>query len=214
MADDRQFIGLRQGDRIALIDGFTIDDRAASGNLEPVISIGTDGHGDRRAGGQNRGIEVQILMDGDGVIAAIAGGEEAELALLAVVGKGFLLIAGGDAGLLRDDPDLQQMGGAVGGGIEFAVGDAGSGTQTLDVAGIDRGAIAHAVFVGDRAGQDVGNDFHILVGMGAKALARRNVIFIDHAQTAEAHVGRVMVTAKGKAVMGLEPAAIGLAPIG
>jgi hypothetical protein len=137
MADDRQFIGLSQGDRIALIDGFTIDDRAASGNLEPVISIGIDGHGDRFSGSQNRGVEVHILMDGDGVIAAIAGGEQAELALFAGGGKGFLRIAGGDAGVLRDDPDLQQVGAPVGGGIEFAVGDARSGTQTLDIAGID-----------------------------------------------------------------------------
>jgi hypothetical protein len=52
------------------------------------------------------------------------------------------------------------------------------------------------------------------VTVGAKASAWRDPVFVDDAQVAKAHVGRVNVIGKRKAVKRLEPAMVGVAPLG
>ena len=64
------------------------------------------------------------------------------------------------------------------------------------------------------AGQHVADDFHVAVAVGAEAGARRDAVFIDHAQVAEAHVARIVIVGKREAVKALEPAVVGIAPVG
>src|SRR6185312_2998511 len=47
--------------------------------------------------------------------------------------------------------------------------------------------------------------------MGAETHARLDAVFVDDAQRAETHVGRVVVVAEGKGVAAVEPAQSGLA---
>jgi hypothetical protein len=65
--------------------------------------------------------------------------------------------------------------------------------------------------VRERTFEHIADDFHIAVAVRAKARAGGNPVFVDHAQIAEPHMARVVVTGKRKAVIGLEPAVVGVA---
>ena len=56
----------------------------------------------------------------------------------------------------------------------------GSCGHALKFALPDNGTISHAVFMLQLALNDIGNDFHIFMRVGAKALARLDPVFIDH----------------------------------
>jgi hypothetical protein len=65
-----------------------------------------------------------------------------------------------------------------------------------------------------RALQDVADDLHVAVAVGAEARAGLHPVLVDHAQRAETHVLRVVIIGEGEAVVGVEPAVIGMAPVG
>ena len=67
--------------------------------------------------------------------------------------------------------------------------------------------------MGQCARQHHADDFHVPVGMGGKASARRNAVFVDDAQVAIAHEARVVVARKRKAVKRPQPAVVGIASI-
>ena len=77
--------------------------------------------------------------------------------------------------------------------VELAVLDAAARAHALHVAGRDAFDIAHAVLVRQVARQHIADDFHVLVAMRAKAGFGRDAVFVDDAQIAPAHVGRVVV---------------------
>lgn len=79
-------------------------------------------------------------------------------------------------------PDLQEVDGFVGRGVELAVLDAGAGGHVLEVTGADDAAVAHGVFVFELAGEDVGDDFHVLVGVGAEAFGGHDDVVVDDAE--------------------------------
>ena len=56
--------------------------------------------------------------------------------------------------------------------------DSSSGAHHLNVACGSAAFIAQAVLVADRAGPDIGDDFHILVGVGGEAGVRSNFIIV------------------------------------
>ena len=97
--------------------------------------------------------------------------------------------------------------------VELAVLYASACAHALHVAGRDALDVAHAVLVGQLARQHVADDFHVAVAMGAKPGARRNAVFVDDPQVAKAHVGRVVVPRKRKAVERVEPAMVGMAAV-
>jgi hypothetical protein len=66
----------------------------------------------------------------------------------------------------------------------------------------------------ERALEPVRDDLHVAVPVRAEAGARGNAVFVDDAQVAHAHVRRVVVIGEGKAVVALEPAVVGIAPVG
>ena len=59
--------------------------------------------------------------------------------------------------------------------------------------------------MGELALHHHGDDFHALVRVHAKALARGNRVVIDHTQRAEAHPIGVVVVRKAEAVPAIEP---------
>ncbi len=98
--------------------------------------------------------------------------------------------------------------------VELAMGDAGAGAHELDLAWEQGSAIAHAVLVGHGAGEDIAEDFHVPVGVGAEAHACGDMVFIDDPQGAEVHMSGVVIVRKGEAVLGFEPAVVGGTPGG
>ena len=102
---------------------------------------------------------------------------------------------------LGQDPDLEEVHGLGLRGVELAVAHAGAGAHALDVARPDDRAGAHAVLVLERALEHVGDDLHVAVRVGAEPAARRDAIFVDHAQRAEAHVRRIVVVGERERVV-------------
>lgn len=84
----------------------------------------------------------------------------------------------------------------------------------LDLAGLEDASVAEAVLVLEGAFDDVGEDFHVAMGMGGEAAAGGDVVLVDDAEAAEAHVRGVVVVGKGEGVAGLEPAVVGVAALG
>src|ERR1039457_7011908 len=100
------------------------------------------------------------------------------------------------------------MHGFSGGGIGLAVADAAPGGHALAVAGENHGAGAAAGLVLDLARQDIGDDFHVAMGMGWKTAVRCDPIFVDHAQRTETHPLGIGIITEAESVAGLQPAVV------
>ena len=156
-------------------------------------------------------IHRRIGMDLHRAIAPVVARDKAQRAALARRVKVLLLILGRDAAHVGLDPDLQQVRRAVRRMVELAVANTAARAHSLHVAGQDRRSVAHVVAVRERALEHVGDDLHVAVPVRAEAGTRRDPVFVDDAQVAEAHVRRVVVVGERKTVKALEPAMIGVA---
>src|SRR5205814_1719684 len=92
----------------------------------------------------------------------------------------------------------------------FAVLYAGAGGHVLHFARADHAPVAHRVLVLQRAAEDIGNDFHVAMGMRAETLARHHEIIVDDAQGAEADPLRVVIIRETESVIGVQPAVFGV----
>ena len=95
--------------------------------------------------------------------------------------------------------------------VVLAVHHARAGAHALHLSRRDGLLIAHAVLVREPAFEHVADDLHVLVAMGAKARARGDMVFIDHAQVAKAHVARIVIARKREAVVRAQPAVVCMA---
>src|SRR5229473_3044618 len=95
--------------------------------------------------------------------------------------------------------------------VELAVGDARPSGDALNIARFHHRRVPHAVLMFERATNDVTYDLKIAVRVGAETLAALHAILVDHAQTAVTHVLRVVIIRKGKGVVAVQPAVIGVA---
>src|SRR4029077_12903811 len=95
--------------------------------------------------------------------------------------------------------------------IVFGVTYAGASAHHLHIARFGTALVAKTVLMGDRAFADIGDDFHVGMGMGGKAGVRRDLVVVPHAQRAVAHIGGIIVTGEREVVSGLQPAVIGAA---
>src|SRR6266446_1822705 len=109
--------------------------------------------------------------------------------------------------LRRYDPDLEDPG-RPRLEIVFGVPDARSGSHHLHVACLGTTLVAEAVLVRNGTLADIGDDFHVGVGVRRKARVRSDLVIVPYSQRAPAHSGRVGEFAEGKVVLGLEPAMI------
>src|SRR5258708_9260292 len=109
--------------------------------------------------------------------------------------------------LRRYDPDLEDPG-RPRLEIVFGVPDARSGSHHLHVACLGTALVAEAVLVRDGALADVGDDFHVGVGMRRKSRVGGDLVIVPYPQSAPAQSGRVPEFAEGKVVLGLQPAMI------
>ena len=80
----------------------------------------------------------------------------------------------------------------------------------LHIACAGAALIAHAVLVRDCALADIGDNFHIIVRVGAEATACRYLVIVDHPQAAKAHTFGVVIAGKAEMVASIQPAMIGV----
>src|ERR1700741_2355227 len=183
---------VRDGSAVAGFERLAVDVDFAARDLNPAVAIGLEVVRHGRAVEQ-RGVETHVLMDGDGAVAAVGGGYEAECVAALVLLKFLLLVARRDALFGGDDPDLEKKHGLIAGRGHLAVRDAGAGAHALPFARFDFRAGAHGVAVGERALEHVRDDLHVAVRVLAESNARLHAIFIDDAQGAESHEARIVV---------------------
>src|SRR6185437_10576583 len=108
----------------------------------------------------------------------------------------------------RLDPDLEDpcLGRLQ---IVFGVADAAASAHHLHVARFGSALVAETVLMRDRALADIGDDFHVGVGVRRKAGVRRDLVFVPHPKRAVTHIFRVVMAAKREVVLGLQPAVVG-----
>ena len=116
--------------------------------------------------------------------------------------------AGLAAAGIGDDPDLEQRGGLVL-EVELRVRDTRPCAHHLHVARFGAAFVAHRIAVRDRAGADIGDDFHVGMRVGRKAGLGRDGVIVPDAQRAPVDAGRIMVAREGKMVVCIEPAVVG-----
>ena len=154
-------------------------------------------------------IEPSILMNGHGAFTAIVRGDQSQLPLFGRDIKVFFFVAGFDAFGRGLYPYLQEMNLLVGRIVEFTMHDTRSRTHALHITIPQDGPVTHVVFVRELALEDIGNDFHVPVAMGAKAFAGLNPVFVNDQQGAETGVKGIVVMPERECVMGMEPSEIG-----
>ena len=96
--------------------------------------------------------------------------------------------------------------------VVFTVQDTAAGTHALHVSRPDNRACSHAVAVFEAPGQDVADDFHVLMRVGTEPGATGHAVFVDNPQRPKAHVFGIVVASEGKRVVALQPAVVRVAP--
>ncbi len=61
------------------------------------------------------------------------------------------------------------------------------------------------------AAEDIGDDFHIAVGVHAEAFSGHDEVIINDAERAEAHPIGVVIIGEAERMVGIEPAVLGVA---
>lgn len=97
------------------------------------------------------------------------------------------------------------------GGICLAVQHAFARAHHLDLTGQQHAAVAHAVFMLERALDEITENLHVTVRMRGETAAWGDAVLIDHPQRAKAHVCRVIVVGEAEGVIAVEPAVVGMA---
>src|SRR5438270_4097446 len=151
-------------------------------------------------------------MNGQRAIPAIGRGDQAKPARLLLLAHGKLLVSRLESLPLRQEPDLVEMDRLLVGGIEFAVPYPRACGHVLHLARAQHGTVAEAVPMFERPFEDVGDDLHVPVAVRPKPLAGLHAVVVDDPQCAEAHMGGVVVIAKGERVEGIEPAVVEVSP--
>lgn len=83
--------------------------------------------------------------------------------------------------------------------------NSGSGTHVLDSTRTNHVAITHTVFMLQRTGNHVSDNFHVLMTVSWEPTAGNDLVFIDHSYISETHEIRVVVTAKLKSMPCVQP---------
>src|SRR6185437_2864625 len=100
--------GIRLSDRraIAGLELIAIERDSTAHDLDPDAAPRRDRMGDAVTLVEECGIEPDILVDGDGAVAAISGADKAQPAVLLRIADALLFVARRQAAALGDDPDL------------------------------------------------------------------------------------------------------------
>ena len=202
------------GHAVARVGG----DRRAAGraDLDPaarryqVGRLAVELLADRLARLQRAGIERAVGVERDRAVMAAAGGQRHQPPVARLGRELHRLPARRNAFLVRQDPDLEQLGLVL---LEVVLGmlDAAPGAHHLDLAGLGATLVAEMVLVGDRAADHVGHDLHVAMGMRREPGLRLDAVVVPDAQRAPVDALGVAVLGEAEMEVGVQPAVVGLA---
>src|SRR3954465_9594637 len=180
---------------------------------------------DGLAGLQPGGVQGRVLVvDADRGGAAMlghAGGDRDQPAGEQGVVDLELLVAGGDAAPVGDDPHLDEVHRVAGGGaalqapgvVLLAVQDPGAGAHPLGQARVDDAVVPGGVLVHQRALHHPGDDLHVPMRVGLEAEARRHDVVVVDQQQPVVLVVVVVVVAEREGVLAVQPPDLGAEPL-
>src|SRR3954467_750674 len=180
---------------------------------------------DGLTGLQPGGVQGRVLVvDADRGGAAVlghAGGDGDQSAGEQGVVDLELLVAGGDAAPVGNDPHLDEVDRvAVGvaalqapGVVLLAVQDPGAGAHPLGQARVDDAVVPGGVLVHQRALHHPGDDLHVPVRVGLEAEARRHDVVVVDQQQPVVLVVVVVVVAEREGVLAVRPPDPGAEPV-
>jgi hypothetical protein len=183
-------------------------DVAAGDEIEVPRRVGVVG--DAAARLDRRSEHLGIGVDAERTVIGIAAGEKLKRTFTGFFREGHRAPARLSAWLVGLDPDLEQ-GRRLVFEVVLRVGDSGPGAHHLNVAGRRSALVAHRILMRDRAGADVGHDFHVSVRVGREATLPANGVVIPHADPAPTHAVRVVIAREGEMMVSVEPAVVGVA---
>ena len=141
--------------RVALRSESARKSDMATGDMHPGFTTGREIMADPLTFAEQRGVQVDVLVDRHRAVATIAGPHQPQLSTFLIFRERLLLVPRRQPLLLGEYPDLKKVDRVRFGGIEFAVTHARAGGHPLDVTGPDNRTVAHAVLVLQRTRQDV-----------------------------------------------------------
>ncbi len=157
--------------------------------------------------------DLGVLPDRGGAITTVAREEQRQRVGRGTITEILFRIARFAAIFIRLQPDLIEVREVFLRRIEFAVMHTATRAHVLEITGLNRRAIAHAVLVGELTFDHISEDLHVGVRMRGEATARLNRIVVHHPERLETHVIGIEVFGKRKRETGLEPAMVGLAAL-
>src|SRR5690606_8398159 len=92
--------------------------------------------------------------------------------------------------------------------VPLFVPDAAARRHDLNVARNRAAFIVQVVAMRDRAFADIGDDFHVAMGMGREAGLRANEIVVPDAELAPAHASGIVIAGEGEVMLRGEPAVL------
>lgn len=202
---DGDLRGPSDGDTVAGGCGLLIDRDGATDDLYPDPASRVQCVRDRLTGIEGGAHEGEILMNRDGAVTSVAGGDQTQLVVPLFIGDVDLFVTGREIVLLGQNPDLQEARGCVGLGVEFAVADAAASGHALNIPGPDDCACTGAVLVLKGATDHVGDDLHVTVWVHAEAAAPLDDIVVDDSQGSESHVGGVVILCEREGEAAVKP---------
>src|SRR3954451_3797708 len=188
---------------------------------DELVQVGGFGQLDGLAGLQPGGVQGRVLVvDADGggaVVLGHAGGDRGPPAGEQGVVHLELLVAGGDAAPVGDDPHLDEVHRvAVGvaalqapGVVLLAVQDPGAGAHPLGQARVDDAVVPGGVLVHQGSLHDPGDDLHVPVRVRLEAEARRHDVVVVDQQQPVVGVVVVVVVAEREGVLAVQPPDLG-----
>ena len=175
---------------------------------------GLDGVGCALAFLERRDVDRRILVDRERAGDVAAGDDREQFPAPLLRRELALFPARGISLMPRLDPELQQVHVAALGVVELRVIDAFAGGHDLNLAGMDDAGVADAVLVGEFAGEDVCDDFHVAVRVHVEPAAALDDVVVEDAQLGEVHVRRIVVVREREMPVGFEPAVVGEVTVG
>ena len=122
-----------------------------------------------------------------------------------------LLVARGNAGFFRNNPDLIQTQTIGFARVVLRVAHPGTRAHDLELARRHLLFVAHAVLVLHRPFQHIGQDLHVFVRVGTEALTGVDDVVVNHPQGGEAHKVRVIIVGERESMPGIQPAMVSVA---
>jgi len=205
---DGEFGFVDGGDAVADRDPLPIDEDHALGGGEIGVPESSRRVGKCGSGKKRGAQDPRVSADQEGIGILRISARQLDKASGAIrFGEFAAVPARRPAAVTRKQPDLEELEGVLV-AIVLGMTDSGSGAHDLDVASNSPTDIAGAIFVRHRASADIGDDFHVSMGVTAEARAGRDLVVVPDHEGAKCTIRPITVGRDDEVVARFQPSEI------